>query len=156
MNTRGAILLAEDNPDDVLMIERAFQTLALSNRLIWVPNGEEAMWYLKSEGRYADRNRFPIPCLVLLDLLMPRINGLEFLTWLRRESHFKELPVVVLTTSVFSSDVRTAYLLGANSFLTKPIDLADLTATIRQISDFWLGPCRLPEGGQQQGSQAPT
>jgi CheY-like chemotaxis protein len=79
------------------------------------------------------------------------MNGLQFLTWLRNESGMKLVPVVVLTTSVFASDVRAAYLLGANSFLTKPADFAALTSAISQMCAFWLGPCRLPGPGPAPG-----
>ncbi len=155
----GTILLVEDNPDDALLIERVFRAIGIVKQLVVVTNGVEAIRYLKGEENYSDRAQYPVPCLILLDLEMPQLNGLEFLVWLRQRSGMKQLPVVVLTTSVFAATVRTAYLLGANSFLTKPVDFAEFKAAMRQMCDFWLGDSRLPEPESEpdleRESQAP-
>src|SRR5438034_11513986 len=114
------ILLAEDNENHVLLIRRAFEQAGLVNPLYVVSNGEEAISYLKGEGKYANRDEYPLPCLMLLDLKMPKKDGFEVLEWLRGQPGFSSLRVVVLTTSEELRDVNRAYRLGANSFLTKP------------------------------------
>ncbi len=129
----------------MLLLQRAFRALEITNPLAVVGNGEQVLDYLKGTGEFAERARFPIPRLVLLDLEMPRMNGFEVLCWIRQSPQYRHLPVIVLTASAFSADVRTAYLLGANSFLVKPGDFTQYKTSLRQMCDFWLGPCRLPE-----------
>jgi CheY-like chemotaxis protein len=132
------ILIVEDNPDDVLLIERAFQQCGIINTLRFVHNGEEAMAYLKGEGNFGDRTRNPLPVLILLDLKMPRMNGFEFLTWLRNEPELKKLIVVVLTSSRESSDINRAYELGANSYLVKPVQFEELMRMVKELHLYWL------------------
>ena len=145
MQRDKTILLVEDNAEDVFLIRRAFSAAGVTKPLIMVRDGEEAMAYLKGEGPYANREQYPLPDMMLLDLDMPKVNGFQVLTWLRSRPRWKLLPVIVLTMSIYHSDVHTAYLLGANSFLSKPVDFLDLTAAVRQMCEFWLGPCELPE-----------
>ncbi len=145
MSATGLILVAEDNPDDALLLRRAFHDAGVGVSLFVVSDGEEAMRYMNGEGRYADRNQFPAPSLILLDLEMPRMNGFQFLAWLRQEARLHQPPVIVITSSVFSATLRTAYLLGANSFLTKPADLNELSKSVREICEFWLTPPRLSQ-----------
>jgi CheY-like chemotaxis protein len=118
----GTVLLVDDSPDDVFLVGRAFRQVGIPNPLVVVGDGDQAIQYLKGEGIYADREQFPIPVLVLLDLNTPRVTGFEVLTWLRQDPDFRHLPVIVLTASTYSPDVTRAYQLGANSFLTKPTD----------------------------------
>ncbi len=113
-----------------------------------VRDGQQAVQYLKGEGTYADREQFPIPILILLDLDMPLMTGFEVRTWLRQQPDLRHLPVIILTTSTYSPDVKRAYQLGANSFLTKPTDFTDLISEVKEMSEFWLpreGP-HLPHG----------
>jgi CheY-like chemotaxis protein len=147
METSSAILLAEDNPDDVLLVRLGFEKAGFDNPVISVPNGEEAIRYLKGEEQYADRNRFPIPRLLLLDLKMPRMGGFDVLTWVRQHPEWRCLPVVVLTTSCYAPDLKRAYDLGANSFLTKPIDFHESMAALREAAKFWLCGMALPQPG---------
>lgn len=142
------VLLAEDNPDDALFIQRAFKKLGIKERLVVVSDGELLKHYLLGQGPYGDREHYPLPKLILLDLGMPRMSGFEVLTWLRQEPALRHLPAVVLTTSTYSPDVRRAYQLGANSFLTKPLELTEFINALRQVADFWLTRCRLPEEGK--------
>ncbi len=144
MDGEKTILLVEDNLEDVFLIQRAFRSAGVSKDLVVVSDGEVALAYLKGVGSYADREKFPMPDLVLLDLDMPKLNGFQVLSWLRSQPGLKQLPVIVLTMSVYHSDVQTAYLLGANSFLSKPVDFLDLATAVRQMCEFWLGPCELP------------
>ena len=120
MNGEATILLAEDDPNDVFFMKRAFEKAQLPNPLVVVSDGEETIRYLKGEGVYADRARYPLPGLLLLDLRMPRRGGFEVLDWLRRQPGLKRLMTVVLTSSAESPDINHAYDLGANSYLLKP------------------------------------
>ncbi len=151
MDSSG-ILLVEDNPDDALLISRALKAIGVTSTLTVVPDGEEAIAYLAGTGQYSDRRRFPIPQLILLDLELPRINGFEVLSWLRKEPQFRKLPVVVLTATVFSSSIKTAYLLGANSFIVKPAGFSELTASLKQACDAWLSKSPSSVGPQEPGN----
>ena len=139
------ILLAEDNEDHVLLTKRAFRMAGLLNPVVTVENGEEAIAYLKGEGKFANRSEFPLPTLLLLDLKMPRKNGFEVLEWLRTQPALSSLRVVVLTTSDRILDVNRAYQLGANSFLTKPVDFRDFVQLSTAIKGYWLWMSRAPE-----------
>jgi len=145
MPERAVILLAEDEEDYVLLIERAFERANIPNPLYTVWNGEEVIYYLKGEGKYANRDEYPLPDLLLLDLKMPRVNGFEVLTWLRQQPGLSGLRVLVLTSSDEIRDVNLAYQLGANSFLVKPLDFQDTTTLSRLICDFWLKASKTPE-----------
>jgi len=134
----GAILLAEDNPDDVLLISMALKKAGFLNRLLVVSDGEQSLDYLKGEGRFADRTQFPFPELVMLDLKMPRLSGFEVLTWLRQQPQGKDLPVIIITTSCYSADITQAYALGASSFLTKPTVFEHFVAEMKALCDCWL------------------
>ena len=129
----------------MLLTRLAFKHTGISHRLVVVSDGEQAVRYLNGEGPYADREQFPIPRLILLDLEMPRMTGFEFLAWLRQESEIRHLPVIVLSGSLNSADLRHAYQAGANCFLAKPTDLTEFAATLTQMCDFWLKRCTLPD-----------
>jgi CheY-like chemotaxis protein len=139
MNGSDTILLIEDDPEDVILIKLAFECLKVPNPIVSVRDGLEALEYLDGQGAYTDRVKFPFPRLILLDLRMPRMNGFEFLQWLRIRPLFRSLPVIVITGSVFSHDVTRAYRAGANSFLIKPVDSGQFTAELKQTLSFWLG-----------------
>lgn len=132
------ILLVEDNPDDVLLIQRAFRKANLVNPISVVDDGEKAIAYISGSGEYADRARFPIPVLVLLDLKLPRKTGHEVLAWIKQNAAFKRLPVVVLTSSTETVDVNKAYDLGANSYLVKPVGFDDLFAMVKTLQPYWM------------------
>jgi CheY-like chemotaxis protein len=131
------ILLVEDDPNDQMLIRRAFSKAKLGNPLQIVDDGDAAVDYLGGQGRYADRAAHPLPALVLLDLKLPRRSGLEVLAWLRGQPGIGRLPVVVLTSSRESADVSRAYELGANSFLVKPVDFDGLLELIRSAGLYW-------------------
>ena len=141
----AVILLAEDEEDYVLLIKHAFEKACIPNPLHVVWNGQEAMAYLKGEGKYANRDEYPLPDLFLLDLKMPRVNGFEVLKWLRAQTGLARLRVLVLTSSEAIRDVNEAYRLGANSFLVKPLDFQNVVELSRLIQDFWLKACKTPE-----------
>ncbi len=145
MAENAVILLAEDEEDYVLLIKHAFQKAAIPNPLHVVWNGEEAIAYLRGTGKYSDREEYPLPDLLLLDLKMPRVNGFEVLQWIRSQPGLSTLRVLVLTSSDQIRDVNEAYQAGANSFLVKPSDFEDVIQLSRLIQDFWLKASRAPE-----------
>ena len=132
-----AILLAEDNPDDVALTERALKKAKVANALAVVSNGQEALDYLFGEGAYADPKP-AIPCLVLLDLNMPKIGGLEVLKRIRADDRTCLIPTVILTTSKEERDLVAGYSLGANSYIRKPVDFAQFAEAIQQLGLYWL------------------
>ena len=133
------ILLVEDNPNDVLLIRRAFSKVNIPNPLNVVGDGEKAIDYLAGANEYADRARFPLPLLILLDLKLPRKSGHEVVDWLRAQPVLKRIPVVVLTSSSMKSDVERCYDLGVNSYLVKPVNFDDLRALMDLIRQYWVG-----------------
>jgi CheY-like chemotaxis protein len=145
MAEHAVILLAEDEEDYVLLIRHAFSQANILNPLHVVWNGQEAIAYLKGEGKYSNRDEYPLPDLMLLDLKMPRVNGFEVLKWIRAQPGLAPLRVLVLTSSEELRDVNEAYRLGANSFMVKPLDFQDFTQLSRLISDFWLKASKAPE-----------
>jgi CheY-like chemotaxis protein len=151
MRTNRTILLVEDNPDDVLLVQLAFTKIDASVPLMTVSDGQQAIDYLSGEAHYANREEFPIPALILLDLHMPRVSGFEFLDWLRDQPKLRHLPVVVLKGSPFSPYVNRAYEAGPNSFVVKSADLRDFTNALKQTVVFWLGVCQLPETMNSSG-----
>ena len=142
------ILVAEDNPDDVSMLKRAFEHAAIQTPIHFVSDGEEAIAYLNGEGKFANRARYPLPHLLLLDLKMPRRNGFEVLEWLRDQPTLRLLRTVVLTTSERIWDINQAYQAGANSFLVKPLDFTDFRNTIQAVYNYWLGLAKAPAVAQ--------
>jgi CheY-like chemotaxis protein len=138
MTDPGTVLLAEDDPDDVLLTQIAFEKARLANPLQVVRDGEEALAYLDGEGKYADRDRYPIPILLLLDLKMPKINGFQVLEWLRTKSDVRRLPVAIMTSSAHDPDIERAHELGADSYLIKPPDAEALLALVQRLHAYWL------------------
>ncbi len=134
----STILLVEDSPDDVLLVRRAFQKAGIENPIVAVENGDEALAYLNGTGVYADRQKYPLPTLTLLDLKLPRRSGLEVLAWVRQHSGIKRMPIIVLTSSRDEDDINRAYDLGANSYLVKPVAFDDLLRLVRSLEGYWL------------------
>ena len=132
------VLLADDDPNDVFLLQRAFQKTNIANPLQVVRDGEEAMAYLSGQDQYADRQRHPLPVLLLLDLKMPRKSGFEVLRWLRQQAGLKRLPVVVLTSSNQNPDINKAFDLGANSYIVKPGGFDSLVEMVKNLNLYWL------------------
>lgn len=132
------ILVVEDNPTDVMLIRRAFEKSKLANPVHVVGDGDAAVDYLSGEGTYADRERFPLPILMLLDLKLPKRSGLEVLQWLRMQETLKRIPVVVLTSSQQDRDVNAAYDIGVNSYLVKPVEFDGLLQMLKTVNMYWL------------------
>ena len=134
----GVILLAEDDANDVLLIQRAFQRNHVANAVQVVRDGDEALAYLSGQAPFADRERHPLPVLMLMDLKMPRKSGLEVLEWVRQQPGLKRLPIIVLTSSNQSPDINRAYELGANSYLVKPAGFDSLLDLVKNLDMYWL------------------
>ena len=130
-------LLAEDSQNDVFLMQQAFKKAGLPNPIQVVADGQEAISYLKGEGHYSDRAKYPLPMAVLLDLKMPRVNGFEVLEWVRKQPNLKRVVVIILTASNRSSDADRAYDFGANFYLTKPGKFEDLVEMTKCLHD-WL------------------
>jgi CheY-like chemotaxis protein len=138
VNEDPTVLLVEDNPDDVLLTRRAFSKAHFPVPLQVISDGQGAIDYLGGAGEYADRGRFPLPLVLLLDLKLPRRSGFEVLAWLRGQPGLRRIPVVVLTSSGQSVDVNRAYDLGANSYLVKPVRSDALTDLVKSLNLYWL------------------
>jgi CheY-like chemotaxis protein len=136
--TDFTLLLVEDDPNDILLIQRAFAKASLVNPIKIVRDGEEALHYFRGTGEFSDRTRYPLPSLILLDLKLPRKSGLEVLQWLREQPGFVHIPVIVLTSSKESSDINRAYSLGANSYLVKPVGFEGLLDMVKTLGMYWM------------------
>ncbi|WP_426510353.1 response regulator [Dactylosporangium sp. McL0621] len=138
------VLLVEDDPGDVLMTQEAFDEHKVRNKLNVVQDGEEALAYLRREGKYAEATR---PDLILLDLNLPRVDGREVLQVIKEDQDLRRIPVVVLTTSQADEDILRSYSLHANAYVTKPVDFDSFIAVVRQIDEFFVSVVKLPPRG---------
>ena len=138
------ILMADDDPDDCLLVSRAFKTSKLCNDLRFVEDGEELMDYLYQRGKYEKQGRAPRPGLILLDLNMPRKDGREALKEIKEDAGLREIPIVVLTTSKEEEDVLKSYGLGANSYITKPVTFEGLVDVVKSLGKYWFEIVELP------------
>ena len=132
------ILQVEDNPDDVELTLRAFKNNHIQNEVVVVRDGAEALDYLFGTGAYADCATDIAPAVILLDLKLPKISGLEVLRRIRADERTKLLPVIILTSSKEEQDLISSYKLGANSYIRKPVDFAQFSEAIRQLGLYWL------------------
>ena len=138
MIERSLVLLVEDDPDDVLLTQIAFERARLANPLGVVRDGEEAIAYLSGAKQYADRNKFPLPILLLLDLKMPRVNGFQVLEWLAKHPELHSIPVAIMTSSENDPDIKRAFELGAHSYLAKPPDAMALLNLVKRLHAYWM------------------
>jgi CheY-like chemotaxis protein len=138
------VLLAEDDPNDVLLLQLAFREAGLHNPLYVVNDGQEAIDYLSGDGKFSDRSQFPFPALLILDLKMPRKTGLDVLQWLAKEDVLRCLPTLMLSSSTHPGDIEKAYRFGVNAFVVKSPGTAQRTEFARIIKEFWLGLNELP------------
>lgn len=138
MNNEVEILLVEDNPNDAELALRALKKNNLANNVIRVCDGEEALDFIFARGQYTTRDRLNIPRLILLDLKLPKIDGLEFLKIIKADPVTKLIPVVVLTSSIEESDMIESYRLGVNSYIVKPVDFDKFIESVKNIGFYWL------------------
>ena len=137
---RTIILLVEDDPNDALLTQKALLKAGTSPDIVHVHDGEEAINYLSGRPPFSDRDRFPLPKLVLLDLKMPRLGGFDVLSWLQGHEELADMPVVILTGSIEPKDMESAKKLGAVGYEVKPIDFGKLVEIARGLDARWLRP----------------
>lgn len=137
MNNK-TILLVEDNPDDIALTLRALKKNHIANEVAVAHDGVEALDYLFGTGQHAGRDVTQVPAVVLLDLKLPKVDGLDVLRRLRADARTKLVPVVILTSSKEEQDLTSGYALGANSYIRKPVDFPQFTEAIRQLGLYWL------------------
>lgn len=132
------ILLVEDNPDHAELVMRNMEDFQVANTIFHVEDGEAALDYLHGRGNYSDRKQFPMPNLMLLDLRLPKVDGLEVLKEIKCDEGLRPLPVVILTTSDTERDMAMAYEYHANSYVTKPVNFKDFSAMMGDLGFYWL------------------
>ncbi|MEO6423666.1 MAG: response regulator [Candidatus Nitrotoga sp.] len=143
------ILLVEDNPDDEALTLRALRQNHINNGVVVVRDGVEALDYLFGNGKYAERDLNVMPALILLDLKLPKVDGLEVLKQLRANALTALLPVAILTSSREEHDLITGYKLGLNSYVLKPVDFDQFTEAVRNLVKYWLSINETPPGGKR-------
>lgn len=151
MNKLLPLLLVEDNEDDVFFMQRAFEAAQISNPIQIARDGQEAIDYCSGAGKFADRAKYPLPEMMLLDLKMPRKNGLEVIQWIRDQPALRHLVIVILTSSRELSDIERAYQLGVNSFLLKPSSTHTLAEMMGALKLYWLTHNEFPIARNQNG-----
>lgn len=144
MNAEQRILYVEDDANDVILLEHGLKKAGVKVTMFNVADGQEAIEYMSGHGRYADRGEFPLPCLILLDLKMPRVSGIDFLQWLRARPEFASIVVIVFSSSELRADVAAAYKTGANSFVSKPTAPEALNNLVHLLRGWWLELNRYP------------
>jgi CheY-like chemotaxis protein len=145
MSMRPTILVAEDDEDDVLLLQSAFTEAGLTVPLQVANDGEQAIDYLAGAGRFSDRLKHPLPSLILLDLNMPRKSGFEVLSWVRAQPLLKRIPIIVLSSSSQGPHINKAYELGANSYFIKSVNFADFVQRIKLIYKYWVECAQQPD-----------
>src|ERR1043166_104507 len=156
---RSQILHVTDDPNDVLRVRQACGKAGLNCEWQALNDGDEAIAYFQGADKFADRDQYPLPNLVLLDLKMARLSGFDVLAWLRQDAKWHSRPVVVLTSSNQEADVQRAYSLGANSYLVKPVDFEKLVEIVQAVHHYWLNfnvlpDAHLPSSPATLGTQA--
>lgn len=144
MGPRRCVLYVEDQENDVSLMRFAFDRAALSFDLATVADGDEAMSYLSGHGHFADRLQFPLPALIITDLKMPKVDGFEFLNWLRTQPRIKHIPTVVFSSSCHEKDLERAIHLGARAYYIKPSPFPHFVELIRTVTDRWLNQSHHP------------
>ncbi len=138
------IPLADDDLQDIFLVQEAFKASKLKNDLITVNDGQELVDYLARKGKYSDSTLYPIPDIILLDLNMPRMNGIEALEIIKKSKN-KSIPIIILTTSESEKDIVDSYELGVNSYIVKPVDFKKLVEIVTSFNDYWVQIVKLPK-----------
>lgn len=139
------ILIADDDAEDRMLIQEALDESRLKNQIQFVENGEELMDYLRNSNNYADKEKYPTPGLILLDLNMPKKDGREAMKEIKADDTLRLIPIVVLTTSKAEEDVLRTYDLGVSSFITKPVTFSALVEVMKTLSKYWFEIVELPK-----------
>ncbi len=139
------ILIADDDAEDRMLVKDALEESRLNNHIEFVENGEELMDYLNNRGKFNDKDKYPTPGLILLDLNMPKKDGREALKEIKSQDQLRMIPVVVLTTSKAEEDILRTYDLGVSSFITKPVTFGSLVDVMKTLSKYWFEIVELPK-----------
>jgi CheY-like chemotaxis protein len=147
MDTQSfTVLLVEDDLNDIFLVKRAFKLARVKNPLQVVTDGQEAVSYLKGDGKYADREMYPLPKLMVMDIKMPRRSGFEVLDWVKHSNGpLKRIPIVIVSSSEDPGDINRAYELGANAYMVKPVDYKAVEHLFQSITQYWGLECAKPE-----------
>ena len=147
METReSTVLLVEDDLNDIFLVKRAFKMAQVKNPLQVVTDGQEAMLYLRGEGKYSDRDAYPLPKLMVMDIRMPRRSGFEVLQWVKGSTGaLRRIPIVIVSSSDNPDDINRAYELGANAYMVKPVDFRAVEHLFHSITQYWGLECAKPE-----------
>ncbi len=141
-----SVLLVEDDLNDIFLVKRAFKMAHIQNPLHVVTDGLEAIGYLRGDGKYADREQYPLPKLMVMDIKMPRKSGFEVLEWVKGNSRvLRRIPVVIVSSSEDPADINRAYELGANAYMVKPVDFRAVEHLFESITHYWGLECAKPE-----------
>lgn len=132
------ILLVEDEPSDATLITRAFEKAKVLNPVVHLKDGDEVLRYLAGKGKYTDRSKHPLPAVILLDLKLPGATGMQILQWMHVQGEIKRIPVVVLTADENPKTIDAAYDLGANSYLVKPGNAAEVARMVQTLQQYWI------------------
>jgi CheY-like chemotaxis protein len=144
-NTPFTVLLVEDDLNDIFLVKRAFKTARIQNPLQVATDGLEAIHYLRGESKYADREAYPLPKLVVMDIKMPRRTGFEVLEWVKHDPLLRRIPIVIVSSSDNPGDINRAYELGANAYMVKPMDYRAVEHLFQSITHYWGWECAKPE-----------
>jgi CheY-like chemotaxis protein len=137
METNFPILVVEDQEADFILLKRAFERVKVTNPIQWARDGYEALDYLQGKAKYADRSKFPLPDLLIVDLKMPRMSGFELLDYIHNNPDFRVIPTIVMSASKQDADLKKAYDLGASTFFVKPTDFSTLVDLVKRLYDYW-------------------
>jgi CheY-like chemotaxis protein len=141
-----SVLLVEDDLNDIFLVKRAFKIAQIINPLQIATDGQEAINYLRGEGKYAERDKYPLPKLIVMDIKMPRRTGFEVLEWVKRnEGPLRRIPIVIVSSSDNPSDINRAYELGANAYMVKPMNFRAVEHLFNAITQYWGLECAKPE-----------
>jgi CheY-like chemotaxis protein len=142
----------DDDENDIFFVKRAFTEINVHCTFQMLKNGQEVVDYLGGHGDYANRDRFPLPMMILMDLKMPIMDGFQVLTWLRARPGIKVIPTIVFSSSDLPGDITRAYELGANSFMTKSVTYDGLLLKLQTLSQYWLEHCKHPQVADADGA----
>jgi len=144
-DNRFTVLLVEDDLNDIFLVKRAFKMARLSDPLQVVTDGQEAINYLKGQGKYADRQSYPLPKLIVMDIKMPRLTGFEVLEWVKGDGGLlRRIPIVIVSSSDNPADINRAYELGANAYMVKPVNFKAVEHLFESITHYWGLECAKP------------
>jgi CheY-like chemotaxis protein len=139
------VLLVENDLNDIFLVKRAFKMASLQTPLQIVTDGQEAIHYLRGEGKYSDRQAHPLPKLIVMDIKMPRLTGFEVLEWIKHDGLLRRIPVIIVSSSESPDDINHAYELGANAYMIKPMNYRQVEHLFESITHYWGLECAKPE-----------